>query len=237
MSDLAGDPYLTLLGRLHRFLEPQTYVEIGVWEGASLRLAQPGTTAIGIDPDPRITGSLPEHIRVVRETSDAFFERRDLRRELGGQAVELSFIDGMRQFEFVLRDFMNLEASSTRDALILIHDCYPQNAASSERRPFSCADFWTGDVWRAVVALRRYRPDLDIITLASPPSGRGLVRNLSPDSAILRGRYEQIVEETLAYDFSSFEESKDTELNLVAGDWPSVRKRLEAPDRPPGCVG
>jgi Methyltransferase domain len=228
MSDLSGDSYLDLLARLHAFVEPRTYVEIGVFKGASLRLARPGTTAIGIDPSPRITSGLPAHVRVVEETSDGFFQHRDLRRELGGRTVELAFIDGMHQFEFVLRDFMNLEAWSAKHALILIHDCYPRDAASSERSPAPGADFWTGDVWRAVVALRRHRPDLEVVTLACPPSGVGLVRNLDPGSVVLRRRYERIVEEMLAYDFSSFEPSKDAELNLVAGDWASVRRLLEA---------
>jgi hypothetical protein len=228
MDDLRGDSYLDLLARLHAFLEPRTYVEIGVWEGASLRLARPGTTAIGIDPSPRVTSGLPGHIRLVQETSDRFFEHRDLRRELGGRSVELAFVDGMHQFEFVLRDFMNLEACSAKDALILIHDCYPRDAASSERNPTPGTDFWTGDVWRALIALRRHRPDLEVVTLACPPSGVGLVRRLDSGSGILRGRYERIVEEMLAYDFSSFEQSKDAELNLIAGDWPTVRRLLEA---------
>ena len=232
MGDLTGDYYLALLARLHQFLKPRTYVEIGVWEGASLRLAQCGTTAIGIDPHPRITSRLPEHVRLVQETSDRFFEHRDLRRELEGQAVELAFIDGMHQFEFVLRDFMNLEATSARSGLILIHDCYPRDAASSERDPEPGMDFWTGDVWRAVVALRRYRADLEIVTLACPPSGIGLMRNLDPNSGVLHALYEQIVEEMLAYDFSSFERAKDAELNLMAGDWTTVRRLLDMPDRP-----
>jgi hypothetical protein len=228
VGDLTGDSYLELLGRLHAFLEPKTYVEIGVWEGASLRLTKPGTTGIGIDPRPRISGELPRNVRVVQETSDEFFANRDVRRALGGNAVELAFIDGMHRFEFVLRDFMNLEAYCTENALILIHDCYPRDAASSGRDPIPDADFWTGDVWRALVALRRHRPDLDAATLASPPSGLGLIRKLDPKSTVLRQNYEQIVKEMFDYDFSALEKVKDTALNLIPGDWRTVKSRLEA---------
>ena len=233
MGDLSrGDSYLDLLAQLHAFLEPRTYVEIGVWEGQSLKLAQSGTTAIGIDPHPCIAGDLPGHIRVVPETSDEFFQHRDMLVELGGQPVELAFIDGMHQFEFALRDFINLEAASAESALILLHDCYPLDAQSAERELRPGASVWTGDVWRTVVALRRYRPDLEVVTLASPPSGLGLVRGLDPGSRVLRDRYEQIVEEMVGYDFSSFEASKDAELNLVAGDWLTVARLLEdASDR------
>jgi hypothetical protein len=226
---LRGDSYLTVLGQLHTFRRPRTYIEIGVWEGQSLRLAQPSTTAIGIDPNPRVGGDLPGHIRVVRETSDEFFARRDVRHELGGRAVELSFIDGMHQFEFALRDFINLEACSEESALILLHDCYPLDAMSAGPTPPAETDFWTGDIWRTVLALRRHRPDLEVVTLACPPSGLGLVRSLNPGSRVLQDRYEEIVEEMLAYDFASFEPSRDRELNLVAGDWPSVARLLEGP--------
>jgi hypothetical protein len=223
---LRGDSYLTVLAQLHTLLKPRTYVEIGVWEGLSLKLAQPGTTAIGVDPNPQVTGNLPGHIRVVRETSDEFFAHRNVLDELGGQAVELSFIDGMHKFEFALRDFMNLEACSAETALILLHDCYPLDSLSAEPTA-PPGDFWTGDIWRTVVALRRHRPDLDVVTLACPLTGLGLVRGLNPNSRVLQDRYEQIVEEMLAYDFASFEPSRDRELNLVDGSWPSVAKLLE----------
>jgi hypothetical protein len=222
-----GDSYVAVLANLHAFLKPRTYVEIGVWEGASLMLAQPGTIAIGVDPIPQVKGVLPKHIRLVRETSDAFFAHHDVRAELGGQDVELAFVDGMHRFEFALRDVMNLEACSSERGLILVHDCYPRDARSAEREQLPGPDFWTGDVWRSVVALKRHRPDLDVVTLACPPSGLGLVRRLDPGSRVLRDRYDEIVEEMLAYDFESFEPRKDRELTLVPGDWPSVVKLLE----------
>ena len=42
-------------------------------------------------------------------TSDDFFASHDLAQVLGGRPVDLAYIDGMHQFEFALRDFMNLE--------------------------------------------------------------------------------------------------------------------------------
>jgi Methyltransferase domain len=232
-----GKPYGTILANLHSTLKPRTYVEIGVWAGDTLELAQTGTTAIGIDPQPRVENDLPSHIRVVQATSDDFFRNRDVRAELGGRDIELAFIDGMHRFEFVLRDFMNLEASSTPDGLILIHDSYPRDAASAERDWTPGMDFWTGDVWRAVVALRRHRPDLEVSTAASPPSGLTLVRGLDPSSRTLHERYDQIVGEMLEYDFESFEPAKDSELNLIAGDWSTVSRVLKrAPRREPPVV-
>jgi cephalosporin hydroxylase len=231
VADLHGDSYVALLGNLHSTLKPRTYVEIGVWTGESLLLAEPGTTALGIDPQPRLEEDLPGHIRVIQSSSDDFFRDEDVRDELGGKAIELAFIDGMHRCEFVLRDFMNLEAASAPGGLILIHDSYPRDAASSTRDWAPGMDFWTGDVWRAVVALRRHRPDLDISTAASPPSGLTLVRGLDPSSRILHDRYDQIVEEMLDYDFASFESAMDSELNLIAGDWTTVSGALRRAPR------
>lgn len=231
---LSGPGYLTVLAEVHSLIKPRTYVEIGVWEGRSLRLAQPGTNAIGVDPSPRVTGDLPAHIRVFQETSDEFFASRNVRAELGGEPVDLSFIDGLHKFEFALRDFINLEACSAEGATILLHDCYPIDALSADPRPpSSAADFWTGDIWRTVVALRRHRPDLAVATLACPPSGLALVRGLDPASRILQDRYEQIVDEMLAYDFASFKPSKDHELNVVDGSLQNVARLLGRPAEPP----
>jgi hypothetical protein len=73
---LSGDHYGAILANLHSTLRPRTYVEIGVWAGESLKLAQTDTTAIGIDPQPRLENDLPNHIRVVQAISDDFFRTR-----------------------------------------------------------------------------------------------------------------------------------------------------------------
>src|SRR5690606_25190786 len=96
---LTGEDYLTVLSRLHEHLRPRTYVEIGVFRGKSMQLVRPETTAIGVDPEPRLDAPLPPNARLFVETSDAFFER-DVRAELGGLPVDFAFIDGMHRFEY-----------------------------------------------------------------------------------------------------------------------------------------
>lgn len=114
-AGLAGEDYRALLGRIHGALRPRTYVEIGIKDGASLRLAAPATRAIGIDPQPRVGCRLPGNVSVVAKTSDAYFAEHDVEAELGGK-IDLAFIDGMHLFEFVLRDFINLDAIAPRAA-------------------------------------------------------------------------------------------------------------------------
>ena len=58
------DTYYGLLGALHSYLRPATYVEIGVHKGHSLAFVQPGTTVVGVDPDPIIEVELPALAKV-----------------------------------------------------------------------------------------------------------------------------------------------------------------------------
>jgi hypothetical protein len=221
-AELGGESYLALLARLHAYLQPSTYVEIGVSSGKSLVLAGTQTEALGIDPEPRLEHALGPRMRVFAETSDAFFASRDLRAELGGREVELAFIDGMHLFEFVLRDFMNLEPHCSRQGAILLHDCYPLDEATGARERRTT--FWTGDVWRALLALKKYRPQLRIAMLASPPSGLAVVRGLDPGSRVLAERYDEIVANLKAVDYSVLEGRKARMLNLVPGDWETARE-------------
>lgn len=199
--------------------------------GESLALSYEGADSIGIDPEPRIQHALTPRTRVYAETSDAFFAKRNLREEFGGRPVELAFIDGMHHFEFALRDFMHLEACCSEDSTILLHDCYPldENTAARERR----TDFWSGDVWRAVLALKKYRPGLSIATIAAPFTGLALVRGLDPASGVLREGIDDIVAEMMSVPFASLGPRKSEMLNLVPGDWPSVQKLLPVPRRQP----
>lgn len=223
-TELSGLHYMDILSRVHSHIRPGSYVEIGVSRGKSLRLVAPATRTIGIDPEPRVAAPQPPNVTIYAKTSDAFFAEHDLAAELGGRKVDLAFIDGMHLFEYALRDFMNIESYCTRNSTVLIHDCYPLDEESStrERRTVD----WTGDVWRAIVALRAYRPDLSICTLASPPSGLAMIRNLDPRSTLLRDRFDSIVAEFSRRSYGTIGRNKAEMLNLVAADWPAIALRL-----------
>jgi hypothetical protein len=220
-----GEHYYALMGRIHDALRPGTYVEIGINDGASLDLVAPRTRAIGIDPQPKLRHPLPENVTVFAETSDAFFAEHDVEAELGGRKIDLAFIDGMHLFEFALRDFMNLERHCTSDSTILIHDCYPLDERTSARE--RTTEVWTGDVWRALVALREQRPDLAIATVAAPPSGLAIIRRLDPGSTVLQERYKRIVETYMARPYAQIAGRKAEALNLVPAEWRVVASLLK----------
>ena len=219
-----GEHYFQVLGRIVDALRPRTYLEIGVAAGDSLRQVRAPTLAIGIDPEPQLSAPLEPNQRVFAETSDAFFAAHDVRAEFGGLPIDLAFIDGMHHFEYALRDLANVERHSTPQSTILIHDCYPLDRVTAERD--RKRTFWSGDVWRLVVLLKKYRPELAIHTIATAPTGLTMVRNLNPQSRLLFDRHDELCREFLALDYATIEDDMPGKLNLFPNDWGKVRALL-----------
>ena len=184
--------YVQVLGDLHHALAPRCYLEIGVRFGRSLALAR--GPAIGVDPAPDIRVELPASTRIVATTSDEFFVENSRTRSVG--VVDFAFIDGLHLFEAALRDFMNIERLATPDAIVAIDDVLPNHPAQAERTRRT--QHWTGDVWRLVPVLRRWRPDLVLALLDTSPTGLLLVSGLDPANRVLWENYNPIVREALA---------------------------------------
>jgi Methyltransferase domain len=200
MRRLPGPPYYNVLRWIHEILRPANYVEIGVQEGLSLCQALDGTPCIGVDPKPVIPRALPA-TRIYELTSDEFFAQYDLSDLLGGQ-MELAFIDGLHLFEQVLRDFLHLESHSGPRAVILLHDCLPFDEATSSRE--RTTDFYSGDVWKAALALRRTRPELEMTTVRTAPTGLCMVSGLDATSRRLEEELPEIVATHRDLDFGYY---------------------------------
>ena len=54
---------------------------------------------------------------------------------------------------------------------------------------------WTGDIWKVVPIIEKYRPDIGILLVDCAPTGLVLLTNLDPSSAVLRQNYIRIVKE------------------------------------------
>lgn len=221
---LPGDHYFEVLSLIIDHLRPRTYVEIGVFEGASLRLAKSAIAVIGIDPDPKIDWALESHMKVFKTTSDEFFATHKLGAELGQQSVDLAFIDGMHKFEFAMRDFANLERYCRPDSVVLVHDCYPLDEESAGREPRLSR--WSGDVWRLIVLLKKYRPDLLIHTIGTAPTGLAVIQNLDPNSTFLLDNQARLYEEFVALDYTYLDEAKQTKLNLFTNEWDAIKTMI-----------
>jgi hypothetical protein len=179
--------YLSILDRLHGELLPAQYLEIGVRHGTSLALSRGPAT--GVDPLPEINRELPATTRVVALTSDDFFAQSY------DAQPDFCFIDGLHWFEFALRDFINVEQRAAPGAAVVFDDIFPNHPAQAERQRRT--QVWTGDVWRLVGILRRYRPDLFLLPLDAAPAGLLLVAGLNPANRVLHDNYQSIVHATL----------------------------------------
>jgi hypothetical protein len=181
-------PYLDVLAWFHRYLAPDLYLEIGVRNGRSLALAR--ARAIGIDPAADIQCALPDYVRVVNETSDQFFDNY-AEGMLHGDYVDFAFIDGMHLFEFVLRDFINIEKHSSPASVVVVDDIFP-NHPKQARRDRS-TQVWTGDVWKFFWCIKEFRPDLLFITLDTSPTGLMVILGLDSENDVLSRHHDEIV--------------------------------------------
>lgn len=227
--EFPGEEYFRVLARIHEYLKPATYLEIGVDQGRSFEIVRPETLALGVDPNPRLRKPLGPRQWVFAQTSDEFFEQRDVIAELDGRTLDLAFIDGMHQFEFALRDFINIEKCCSADSIILIHDVYPIDATSAARERASW--FWSGDIWRLILMLNKYRPDLSVNVIAARPTGLAVVQNLEPHSRVLAERQREIIDEFLALDISVLDGRKAETLNRFPNDWTSIARLIDTRGR------
>ena len=221
---MPGDDYLVWLNRIYRWLSPAFVLDIGIGRGDSISVVRPPAIAIGVDPHPYMFRPLQTETHIFTETSDEFFERARLSLILNGRLLSAAFIDGLHTFEQALRDFVNVESWCSPRSIVLIHDTVPLNELT--QRPRQETRFHTGDLWKTVLCLKRYRPDLDIFTIAAAPTGLTVVTNLDPASRVLPHRFAEAVREFEQMSFADVEPTMDAALNLVAPDWPAIELRL-----------
>lgn len=209
VSAFKGNEYGEVLRALHAVLRPRSYLEVGTLNGRTLAMAQ--CASVAVDPafqiNTEIVGKKP--LLLMRQCgSDEFFAGFDPAAVFGTSWVDLFFLDGMHLYEYLLRDFMNAERFSRPNSVIALHDCMPSDLHMTFRLgetsdyPLVYPGWWTGDVWRLLPMLKKYRPDLRIHCLDAYPTGLVLVTGLDPHSRVLHERYCEVVEEGMALDLA-----------------------------------
>jgi tetratricopeptide (TPR) repeat protein len=222
---MPGPRYLDLLANFHAWLQPAAYVEIGVEAGRTLVIAQPPTSAVGIDPEPDIKFPLPETTQVFSLGSDQFFEQHHLPDVIGHATIDFAFIDGLHVFDQALRDFMNVEKYSHPNTVVVIHDCLPLDSASSN--PNRTTNFWSGDPWKVMAVLRKFRPDLTCFTLPTSPTGLGVVTNLNAGNRVLHESYDEIIASYQEKDYDWLvDEGLEETLGVFVNDWDQIVARI-----------
>jgi hypothetical protein len=212
---------------MHGVLDPPTYLEIGIRHGDSLALAR--SAGVGIDPAYRLRTELPRSTALFRETSDEYFDRAEPLAPFKGRPACMGFIDGMHLVEYALRDFANVERHSHWTGAVVFDDIYPRDAQMAARRRKT--RLWTGDVYKMVGILARYRPDLICVRVDTRPTGLLLVLGLDPESTLLMERYDEIVLDAVAPDPQSIPGdilarggAIDPEAVLSASFWSVLRQ-------------
>ena len=214
---LPGKQYTSWLEWFHKTLQPKNYLEIGVNTGTSLQYAS-SSKVVGVDPYPNIEHNLSDNTTIFSVGSDTFFKEQNVEELLDGK-IELAFVDGLHQFDQVLKDFINIERHSNKNSVVLFHDIYPVVPATATREWNTY--YWAGDTWKFMHIVNKYRPDLTIKTIPTFPTGLGFVTNLDPSSNILKDNYKSIVEEYiyLKYDLQN-------PVNLVTNNFEDIKKCL-----------
>lgn len=207
-------PYLDVLKLLHESLAPDFYLEVGVRNGGSLRLAK--GHAIGVDPAANLTYPLGMQSELVTATSDDFFSTQAASRIT--RPVDLAFIDGMHLFEYALRDFINIECYASPYGLVVIDDIFPNHPLQAARDRKTRV--WTGDVWKLRACLQKWRPDLHMLMLDTSPTGLMLIYGLEPGNDELSKNMEAILGTYLSPEFEQPPEEVLTRKGALRPDMP-----------------
>ena len=104
----------------------------------------------------------------------------------------------MHLFEYALRDFINVERFADWSSVIVFDDMLPRNVDEAARDRHT--KMWTGDVYKVVPVLQKYRPDLTVIQVDTEPTGVAVVFGADATSTALSDAYEEIVGEWVVPD-------------------------------------
>ena len=110
----------------------------------------------------------------MKITSDEFFKQNK-------NKYDCIFIDGLHIYDQVKRDIVNSSKCLNKNGFILVHDCLPKSlsAQAVPRHRYN----WNGDVWKAIVDLRR-DPDLEIFTCIAD-EGISVIQNKKNSSPLI----------------------------------------------------
>ena len=205
---VSGVWYVELLAALHAALQPTTYFEIGTSTGASLSVAR--CRSVCVDPQFFLSEGLVEQPReLFPMTSDAFFAQANLA-SVFPRGIDLAFLDGMHLYEYVYRDLMHTERYCHARSVVVLHDCLPLNTRMAERK-FRAGEeseytrgYWTGDVWKMIPTLKKYRPDLDVAFVDCPPTGLVVISGLDPACQILARNYDRAMAEFVDLELGAY---------------------------------
>lgn len=172
-SDAGGTEASRLVGRALAANGGERYLEVGIKKGATLN-AVDAATIVGVDPHHWIdVSTCRTGMTIVPLPSDAYFEN-----VRGDERFDVVFVDGLHVFRQAYRDVLNAAAVLERGGAILIDDVVPTSAAAAHpskaisRALDPSSQAWMGDVYKVVIALDRFHPEIETRIIADASGHR-----------------------------------------------------------------
>jgi hypothetical protein len=220
------------INRLAEGLGATRYLEIGVERGYTVDSINV-RERVGVDPYPKFDmAKLPGGLTFFEVTSDAYFD--SLAPEV---TFDLAFLDGLHTFEQTRDDLFNA-LRHVPNGVILIDDTVPSDEVASlpdldesnklRLEAEGRTGNWMGDVWKLVVYVENYLPELDFRTIVGRGYGQTLVwrRQFGQEiaepagderNAVVAGlRYADMFKDGIPVQFRPCDESAAIQLCLAA---------------------
>jgi predicted O-methyltransferase YrrM len=176
--------FIELFIALARLFKPQTYVELGVKKGYTIRRMAPYVKhAIGIDIAPLEVNPDWGNVTTIKSTT------LDYAKSLAGRTpfIDMLFIDADHECGAVLNDFWAyFPYVRPGTGLILMHDTHPINQELLD--PGYCHDAW---IAAKQLSLRSTENQYEIVTLPGPWAGLSIVRKLGAHHLSWKTQEEQ----------------------------------------------
>jgi hypothetical protein len=177
------------LNVLAKGLDARRYLEIGIFEGKTTERIEV-RERVGVDPAPKFDlEKLPKGFSVFAMKSDTYFDSLDVE-----STFDLAFLDGLHTFEQTKADLFNALVHIPT-GVILIDDTVPldedaglpDRSETNARRLASGSKLgsWMGDVWKLVIYIDRYLPQLDFRTIVGSGNEQTLVWRRHHGEAII----------------------------------------------------
>lgn len=227
-ASMPGPDHYVMLNHLHNVLQPGLYLEVGVDQGRSIAAAQPPTHVVGIDPKPHINTPPRAECNLLPIASDDFFASNRAS-ELLSSGIDLAFIDGLHEFQQIVRDFWHVERYCKEDATIVLHETIPYDDYSATQTPQT--SWWAGDVWKLIPLLQSARPDLEMFVIRTPPSGLTVIRDLKSTPVTSLEDFEKQAREFAELDVAYLHNHVLPEIEQIANEPEAVTRRRRTADR------
>lgn len=170
----------------------KSYLEIGVQNPDTNFNRIPIDDKISVEPEPNAKAT-------CCMTSDAFFAKND-------RKFDLIFIDGLNEHQQVIRDIENAIKCLNAGGTIVVHDNNPHTKEMQIVPILPNQIQWTGDGWKAWIALRRKITNFSFKTIDTD-YGVGIIR--SGHNNLL-----QLSDDSITYE--GLEKNRISWLNLIS---------------------